>query len=218
MPEPERIYFDTCVFIEILQQNVPKRFDASDALRHKAAQGSAIIVTSAVSFTEVNKLPESKIPLPEEQSKLILAFFENRYIAVRPVTREIAEKAHELTRTHGLTNLDAIHVATALIAKVPVLYTYDGPKQKRKGLLRYDGQIGIPPLRIENPPDPLAGTLLSESELAKREAEKAGGDGKVDGPLTLHPLTPEQAIAKAFGAPPPKGTHKPKASKQARKK
>lgn len=48
------------------------------------------------------------------------------------------------------------------------------------------------------------------------QSRKPSGDAQQR--VSLHPLTPEQAIAKAFGAPPPKGTPKPKASKQARKK
>ena len=36
MPEPGRVYFDSCVFIEILQQSNPKRFDACEDLRLRA--------------------------------------------------------------------------------------------------------------------------------------------------------------------------------------
>ena len=78
------------------------------------------IVTSAISIVEVNKLSDAPA-LREDESKKILAFFENPYIAIRAVDRQTAELAHELTRTHGLVNLDAIHVATALIVKVPVI-------------------------------------------------------------------------------------------------
>lgn len=168
-------YFDSCLFIELLQQADPKRFAACECLRLEAVAKKLIIVTSAISITEVNKLPESKA-LREEQSKQILAFFQNPYIAVRPVDRHTAEFAHELTRTHGLTNLDAVHVATAVINKVPVLYTYDNPKTKRRGLIRHHLKIGNPPLRIEMPPDPLAGSLFDEKNRAKDdEGDSAGG-------------------------------------------
>lgn len=158
---PEVVYFDSCLFIELLQQNDAERFDACEDLRSKAEKQALIIVTSARTITEVNKLPESP-SLPEEQSKRILAFFENPYIAIRPVDRHTAEYAHELTRTHGLTNIDAIHVATAVLSRASVLYTYDSAKSKRKGLLRYSLKIGNPPIRIEIPPDPDAGTLLAK--------------------------------------------------------
>ena len=161
MPDsPELVYFDACLFIELLQQSNQDRFDACEDIRQKAEKNTLIIVTSAVTIVEVNKLPELK-SLPEEQSKKIIEFFENPYIAIRPVDRRTAEYAHELTRTHGLANLDAIHIATAIVNKVPVFYTYDAPKGKRKGLLRYHLKVGKPPLQILTPPDPDAGTLFA---------------------------------------------------------
>lgn len=167
----ELVYFDSCLFIELLQQNIPDRFDACEAIRDRAQKNEIVIVTSALTITEVNKLPESGA-LPEEQSRKILDFFENEYIAIRPLDRGTAEDAHQLTRTHGLTNADAIHVATAIRGKVSVLYTYDASKGKRKGLLKHNLKIGSPPLRIEKPPDPLKGTLFDEERLAKEAAEK----------------------------------------------
>lgn len=43
---------------------------------------------------------------------------------------------------------DAIHVATALVYKLPVLNTFDGV------LLDLDGKLGNPPLKIEKPHEP----------------------------------------------------------------
>ena len=159
----ESAYFDACLFIELLQQSNKDRFEACEDLRVKAEKSQLIIVTSALIITEVNKLPDSK-SLPEDQSKKILAFFENPYIAIRPVDRRTAEYAHELTRTHGLANMNALHVATAIVNKVPVLYTYDSAKGRRKGLLGHNMKIGNPPLRIEIPPPACAGPLFAKQE------------------------------------------------------
>jgi predicted nucleic acid-binding protein len=156
---PSSIYWDTCIFIEILQKNDQARLTTCEDMRLKAERRELIIVTSTWTIVEVNKLPESG-SLPEEQSKQIVEFFENPYIALRQLDRPTAELAHELTRTHGLTNADAVHVATAITSKVPVLYTYDSVKQKRKGLLRHHLKIGNPPLRIERPPEPSFGPLF----------------------------------------------------------
>ncbi len=176
---PDTAYFDSCLFIELLQQDDPERFAACECFRAEAVANRLVIVTSAITITEVNKLPESDA-LREDQSKQILAFFQNPYIAVRAVDRQTAEYAHELTRTNGLTNLDAIHVATAILSKVPVLYTYDDPKSKRKGLIRHHLKIGTPPLRIEKPPGQYAGSLFDE----KHQADKP------DEPKELPPATP----------------------------
>ena len=159
------VYFDACLFIELLQQSIPERFNACEAIRDRASKGEIIIVTSALTITEVNKLPDSKT-IPEEQSRKILDFFENEYIAIRPVDRATAEDAHGLTRTHGLTNADAIHVATAIRNKVSVFYTYDASKGRRKGLLKHNLKVGVPPLRIEKPPDPLKGTLFDTAHVS----------------------------------------------------
>ena len=167
---PDAVYFDSCLFIELLQQSDQERFDACEGLRAKAEVGEIIIVTSALTITEVNKLKDSP-ELPEVQSRIILAFFENPYIAIRPLDRGIAEYAHELTRTNKLSNNDAIHVATAIKNKVPVLYTYDSKKGKPKGLTAHHLKIGNPPLRIEIPPDPDDQSLFSK---------KAIEDNKVD--------------------------------------
>jgi predicted nucleic acid-binding protein len=147
----EAVYLDSCIFIEILQKSDPARYLACERLNERAAEGELTIVTSAITLVEVNKLADSKA-LPAEQSQLILDYFENPYIVVRAVDRRTAERAHALTRTHSLTALDAIHVATALIAGVSVMYTYDAAQRKRKGLLRHDGTIGTPPLSIQQPP------------------------------------------------------------------
>lgn len=146
------VYVDTCVFVEVLQRDNQARLAACDELIARASRDELLLVTSAITITETNRLPNSPA-LPEEQSKQIVAFFMNPYIAIRPVTRQVAEAAHELTRTHRLTNLDAIHVATAIASKVSVLYTYDNPKSRRKGLMRLSNKVGAPPLAIDYPPD-----------------------------------------------------------------
>ncbi len=168
-------YWDACLFIDVLQKVNQARVDACQELIVKAKNKSLIIVTSTWTITEVNKLDAlgKAGMLPEDQSKMILDFFENPYISLRQLDRETAELAHNLCRTHSLTNADAIHVATALVAKVPVLYTYDAAKGKRKGLLTHNLKIGDPPLRIEMPPDPAAKTLFD-----KKNRQDAANSGK----------------------------------------
>jgi predicted nucleic acid-binding protein len=156
---PDSAYWDTCLFIEILQKDNQERFEACEEMRAKAEKGELVIVTSTLTIVEVNKLPESGA-LPEEQSRQILDFLENPYIVLRQLDRPTAERAHEIVRVNGLSNADAIHVATALLAKVPVLYTYDVAKKKRRGLIRHHLKIGNPPLRIEIPPKPSEGPLF----------------------------------------------------------
>ena len=97
---------------------------------------------------------------------MILLFFENQFISMKPLDRQIGELAHEFTRTHSLAGGDALHVATAIVNKVDVFYTWDEHKKRaRRGLLVHNGKIGTPPLRIEKPPPALAGTLFDEKNI-----------------------------------------------------
>jgi predicted nucleic acid-binding protein len=170
---PDSAGWDSCLFIEALQKTDQDRYDACEAMLARARSGDLQIVTSALTITEVNKLPDLAA-MPEEQSQIILKFFENPYIFVRNVDRLTAEMAHEFTRVHGLMPMDAIHVATAIIARVPVLYTYDAAKKRRKGLLGHNLKIGNPPLRIERLADPAANTLFAKSAKPDDSEPKSG--------------------------------------------
>lgn len=86
--------------------------------------------------------------------------------------RVVAEYAHKLVRENdGLSNSDSIHVATAILNRVPVLYTYDHKRGTRKGLTFWDGKLGDPDnlgwdkLRIESPPNPDRGTLFEKKDI-----------------------------------------------------
>jgi predicted nucleic acid-binding protein len=160
-------YFDSCIFIHLLRQKkTGKEFDACQALLKQAESGKLLIVSSTIAIVEVNRI-DGHSGLPVDQSKDIFKFFLNRCILLRTPDRPTMEYAHELSRTFKgyLKPMDAIHVATAMIARVPVFYTYDGnkPNRSKGGLLKLDGKIsrvGGVPLRIEVPPDPDNNTLL----------------------------------------------------------
>jgi hypothetical protein len=61
------------------------------------------------------------------------------------VTRNISESAQDLVWNQSIKPKDAIHVATALEAKIYILETFDD------GLIGKTGQIGNPPLLIRKP-------------------------------------------------------------------
>lgn len=168
---PDSVYLDACIFIEVLQKDLPgtdaARVDACCDLIVRAEKKQLLLVTSAWTIAEVHKLDElgKTGVLLEDQSKKILDFLENEYIVVRQLDRGTAELAHKLTRTHGLGHQDAVHVATALLSKgVGTFYTYDrGKGRGRKGLLKHDGKVGgKPPLRIECPPAPTGYPLFDK--------------------------------------------------------
>ena len=49
-----------------------------------------------------------------------------------------------------LRTADAVHIASAIYAKVDVMHTYDG-RRKGKGILSLNSAVGNPPLRISVP-------------------------------------------------------------------
>lgn len=143
------LYWDSCAFIH--------RFGETqayvEALREhieRAKRGECRIATSAVTLAEVCKLPDSGL-LPAEQTTKIMDFFKNDYLDVYQADRDLCTAAHQLIGKYGLTPMDAIHVATALVARASIMITTDTKKYRRKGLLVHDGKIGDPPLKIQVP-------------------------------------------------------------------
>jgi predicted nucleic acid-binding protein len=139
-----RRYWDSSVFLAWLLPE-PDRAAECRPLIRAAQKGEILIVTSALTLTEVIKLKDHP-PLKDEQEKKIHSFFQNDYISVRNVDRFVAERARRLIWEHGVKPKDATHVATALRWRIPVLDTYDGDD-----LIPLDGKLGEPPLRIGKP-------------------------------------------------------------------
>lgn len=58
---PNSVYWDSCLFIDLLQQTeADGRFEACEAMRVQAENKTLVIVTSALTIAEVNKLPEGQ--------------------------------------------------------------------------------------------------------------------------------------------------------------
>jgi len=139
----ERRYWDSDCFLGWLNQE-PDKEDLCGHVLTEADEGKILLVTSALTLAEVLKIDSSRrIDIDQEQQ--VINFFKNEYIAVRNVTRHIAESARELVWHKGIDPKDAIHVATAIDAGLEYFNTFD------KNLLRKNGLIGDPPLIISRP-------------------------------------------------------------------
>lgn len=84
-------------------------------------------------------------PIPADKREQVIKFFKRSYIVTMSITRRIAEDSRELVWDYGIDPKDALHVASALAAKVNVLNTFD---QK---LLNKSLAVGNPKLKIEIP-------------------------------------------------------------------
>ncbi len=143
MPTEQLVYWDSDVFISRIARTAG-RIETLEQITDAAENRELRIVASTLSLAEVAKVPELGL-LPEAEEQLIVDFFENEYITVLPLDWFVAEEARRIVREHGLKPPDAVHVATAILANVPLFNTYE---HKMRGK---DRQIGDPPLRIEEP-------------------------------------------------------------------
>jgi predicted nucleic acid-binding protein len=147
----ENIYWDSDPFLGWLQEEDGK-VDLCTATLERAEKGEILIVTSALTLAEVLYQKRQEVITADKKDRVLL-LFKNEFIAVRNVTRRIAEDARELVWSHSIAPKDAIHVATAIFDKVPFLETFDA------GLLVKTGLIGSPPLVIRRPQVPPQGAL-----------------------------------------------------------
>lgn len=119
-------------------------------LRIPQRRGNVLIVTSALTIAEVLFIRQGP-KLPPEKREVVEKFFKADYIAVRNVTRHIAELARDVFWDHGIKPKDAVHVATAAFFKVPVLHTFDGSLIGKSGLVVQLPSGNKHPLEIKNP-------------------------------------------------------------------
>lgn len=143
-------YWDSVVWLGILNEEEGKLAVCTQLLQ-QAQDGDARLVCSAITLTEVVHIQGGYAFMNPDKEAIISAYFTHEYIKIRSVDRRHAEKARELVwRYHdiGLRPKDAIHAATAMIANVDVLNTYDPDLLQLDGMLpRTDGEM----LKIEMP-------------------------------------------------------------------
>lgn len=138
-----RICWDSCVFIHRIQRTAD-RISILEQVSYAAESDKIVLVTSALSIAEVAKLDHKK-PLSAKEEKAIKEFFENDFIELVTVDRFVGELARTIVRDHRLKPGDAVIVASAILGEASMLHTYD------ENVLKRDGLIGNPPLKIEKP-------------------------------------------------------------------
>ena len=139
----ERRYWDSDCFLGWLQAEDGKIEPCRQVL-NLAAKGEVEIITSALTIAEVLHI-RGREPIPSDKRQQVVDFFKRSYIIPMSITRRIAEDSRELVWDHGIEPKDALHVATALSAKVDVFNTFDQP------LIGKSLEVGDPKLLIEIP-------------------------------------------------------------------
>ncbi len=139
----DRRYWDSDCFLGWLQAEKDKEAACREVLQ-PAEEGNVLIVTSALTIAEVLAL-KGAAKISGDKRQQVEVFFKSEYIAVINVTRRIAESARELVWDNGVRPKDALHIATAIDAKLGLFNTFD---QQLHGK---SGQLGDPRLIIEVP-------------------------------------------------------------------
>lgn len=137
------VYWDSDCFLAWLQDEVDKA-DLCGHVIDECERGKTRLVTSALTLAEVLALRGSR-PIPVDRRAKVEAFFKQSYIVVRSVTRRTSEDAREFVWEHGVAPKDAIHIATAIGAKLDDLHTFDGD------FIKQSGKHGSPLLQIRKP-------------------------------------------------------------------
>jgi len=120
----------------------------------EAMDGTARLFVSTVTIVEVIQTESvgiAPVNIPPDVRQKIIDLFEEPYITPIPLDPARASEARALRWQYpSLRTMDAIELASAVYARVDVMYTYDG-SGTRRGLISLDGLVGTPPLRIQLP-------------------------------------------------------------------
>lgn len=106
---------------------------------------SALAIAEVLYLRRDDGSPRRRLP-PEAEPRVADLFSPappRRFVLVE-VSRAVAERSRELVWDLGVEPKDAIHVASALLVRAPVMFTSDRRLQGKEA-------GGEPPLRIEQP-------------------------------------------------------------------
>jgi len=139
------VYWDACVFVDLLNEDPDHCQTITTLLEQFEEQGRGRVVTSTITKVEAAFTAAERAGrvLDEDVIAAMDHLWEaNPVIDIVEFHDEIATLARDLirdamSRSWGLTPIDAIHLATAQWYKVHEFHTYDG------GLEKYSENIGF---------------------------------------------------------------------------
>ena len=139
MNKSSRFYWDSCVWIALLNEEIEKGPDAGLIYEH-AKDGKCELWTSVISINECRRLKteegKSK-PYKEENSQIICSMFHQPFIKLISLTHQIAEESTKIWRTTEVVHYrDIIHLVSAKMHNINVMNTYD-----EKHLIPLDGRF-----------------------------------------------------------------------------
>ncbi len=162
-PKPKflkRQCWDSAMFITLATKQSTeegrKRVETINELLSLFEKKQIEIVMSTMAIVEFRPYPERELHDPTTAT-IVDDLFNSTDIFPYAVTPDIAAMAREIgEKHHRLTPTDTIHIATAIVAKADVLFTFDGAKKignrrRQKDMIMNSGKIGTPPMKIAEP-------------------------------------------------------------------
>lgn len=142
MPDRKRIYWDSCMFYEVLgdEDVAQTKRNAVDELLAENESGGNIIVTSVITHLEV--LPNKVAEKGGDDESDYLALFDTKRFAEIELNTNIIMRAREIRNhyyrpadasgagTKMMDVGDALHLATATVFSIPEFHTRDNRKKK----------------------------------------------------------------------------------------
>ena len=133
MANPQRVYWDSSVWIALIKGEIVKGVDRCLVPRmilDDAKDGKVTIFISRLTIVEVHKKRSYFSLTKEEDDRVQAGFFKHEYIKKIDVDSWVAERARQIAWDHNLKPNDAIHVASAIKVKAEVLHHWDGDFDK----------------------------------------------------------------------------------------
>lgn len=153
---PKLIYWDSCIFIAWLkdERRPPGEMDGVYECVELVESNQVRLITSTLTRTEVF---EAELT-PEVRSRYSLLLNRRNVqqvdadLRITDLARQIREHYHALgDGKKGISQADAVHLATAIHLKAHAFYTFDDGGKGARSLLSLDGDVAGHPLRICKP-------------------------------------------------------------------
>ena len=133
MPKYLKPYIDSSVWLGWKNREIVKgvdRYAIFQTIWEAAQRGEFKLYTSAMTFAEVYKLRHQTVIQPQQTVEDLLADFEEPFVQVIEIDREVGRKANEFCRQFAANKLypnDSLHLASALAVPCDYLLAYDRP-------------------------------------------------------------------------------------------
>lgn len=140
MADVPRLYWDTGVFLCLINKDETTRRAICEEILKHAKAGRVLICTSTFTIVEVIRPKGIKFPIPltPAQVAILEGMFKWPFVKKYQVDETLALKAAQLSRETGLKPPDAIHAATAISAGCDVLQRWDRDFDKVKDRIKVE--------------------------------------------------------------------------------